>query len=114
MHLHIELDPETEIFQYRAITNGEHTVLHHNDSITFRGKDPFSIRFNLKSPFSPEDKKFFKAQPDSGEWILPAQVRADAPLGTYPYTVEMNKLGRTFSDEPLQLVQGDPEIIIDT
>lgn len=113
MHLHIELDPETEVFQYRAIVNGEHTVLHRNDWITFRGKHPFAIRFTLDSPFTPEDKKSFNAEQESDEWILPAHVRVDAPLGNYPYTVEMSKLRRTFSDEHVQTVQGDPEIIID-
>lgn len=84
MHLHIELDPETEVFQYRAIVNGEHTVLHRNDAITFRGKDPFSIRFKLNSPFKPEDKKFFNAEQESDEWIVPAQVRGMPRWGTIP------------------------------
>ncbi len=115
VHLHIDLDPETEVFQYRAVVNGEHTTLHHGDSITFRSKDRFSIVFDSESPFLRPDEKQLDAHSESGEWIIAAEVRADAPPRRYLYTVKMSKLSRTFTDEPheFRVVHGDPEIIIE-
>ncbi|GEM_PF-2467580 len=114
VHLHIDLDPETEVFQYRAVVNGEQTVLHRGDSMTFRSQDRFSISFDSDSPFLPTGENLIEAQFESGEWIIPACVRDDAEYRSYPYTVRMSKLGRTFLDQPEQVhvIQGDPEVII--
>src|SRR5579859_6664287 len=111
VHLHIAVDPETEVFQYKAIVSGERTTLHLGDSITFRSKDPFTIEFHDESPFT-SSGPLFTAHRDSGEWIIPAQVRTNAALKHYPYLVRMTTLGRTYehSGEEVRILENDPEI----
>lgn len=114
VHLHIDVDPETERFQYKAIYPGERTTLRHSDSITFRSNNPFTIQFDGGSPFTPNDTAFI-AHLDSGEWILPLHVRDNAEPRSYPYTVRMTTLGRTFEHEgqEVHVLQSDPEIILE-
>lgn len=114
VHLHIDLDPESDVFQYRAVVNGEHTTLRRGDYITFRSRDSFSIQFESDSPFVPLEDRLIEAQSESGEWIISAQVRGDAELQSYPYTVRMTKFGQVYQDQPEQVrvVQGDPEVIV--
>lgn len=114
VHLHIEVDPQTSHFQYKAIYLGEQTLLRHSDSITFRSNNPFTIQLESGSPFTPNDSSY-TAHLDSGEWILPLQVRDDAAPRSYHYTVRMTTLGRTFEHEGqgVHVLQDDPEIILE-
>jgi hypothetical protein len=114
VHLHIDVDAETERFQYKAIFPGERITLRHTDSITFRSKYPFTIQFDGGSPFVPNDKSFI-AHLDSGEWIIPLHVRDSADPGSYPYAVRMTTLGRTFEHEGerVHVLLSDPEIILE-
>ena len=106
---------KTETLQYRAIVNGEHTILHPDEYFTFRSTDPFSIRFESKSPFIPAGQTSFEAQPNSNQWIIPVRVRHEARPGHYPYMVQISKLGRTFrhEGEEIRVLEDDPGIIIE-